>query len=197
LTVARSAVHRPGRSRAEDFDWVSWYTYAIDRQVPLPNAVANAEYLEKARTVLRDPELAGQIGYNRANARRMHEVAGRLHKAGHGLFWMTLITCAAFLILNWSNGETELGHALAFFTAFLPTLGAALNAIRVQGDFETVAHRSKATETRLKQLSDLIGEETLQFARLSDRMEKAADLMTADLSEWQTLFMTRPLSLPA
>ena len=197
LTAARSAVHRPGRASGDGADWVSWYTYALDRQVPLPNTIANTEYLERAREVLKDPELAGQINYNRANARRMHMVAERLHKAGHGLFWMTLITCSAFLILNWSRGESELGHILAFFTAFFPTLGAALNAIRVQGDFETVAHRSKQTEQRLTQLSDVIGNESLQFARLSDRMEKAADLMTADLSEWQTLFMTRPLSLPS
>ncbi|HXZ67949.1 MAG TPA: hypothetical protein VEH07_05120, partial [Alphaproteobacteria bacterium] len=197
LTIARSSVHRPGRSAGEAIDWVSWYTYALDRQVPLPNAVANAEYLRRARDVLQDPELSGQIGYNSTNAKRMHAVGERLHKTGHTLFGMTLVTCTAFLLLNWSHGESELGHALAFFTAFLPTLGAALNAIRVQGDFESVAHRSKQTEQRLKQLSDIISAEGLQFARLSDRMEKAADLMTADLSEWQTLFMTRPLSLPA
>jgi hypothetical protein len=72
-----------------------------------------------------------------------------------------------------------------------------VNAIRAQGDFETVARRSEEAERRLSELDQIIASEPLAFARLSDRIEKAADLMTADLSEWQILFRTRPLSLPA
>ena len=37
----------------------------------------------------------------------------------------------------------------------------------------------------------------LDFARLSDRIQKAVAVMSAEQSEWRTLFGTRPLSLPA
>jgi hypothetical protein len=40
-------------------------------------------------------------------------------------------------------------------------------------------------------------EEPLTFGRLTDRIVKASDIMIADLLEWQTVFRTRPLSLPA
>ena len=39
--------------------------------------------------------------------------------------------------------------------------------------------------------------EPLEFARLTDRIEKAVDVMMADNAEWHVLFRTRPLSLPA
>jgi hypothetical protein len=35
------------------------------------------------------------------------------------------------------------------------------------------------------------------FAKLTDRVEKVSDVMMADLLDWQTVFRTRPLALPA
>ena len=35
------------------------------------------------------------------------------------------------------------------------------------------------------------------WTRLTDRIEKAVDVMMADNAEWHVLFRTRPLSLPA
>ena len=36
-----------------------------------------------------------------------------------------------------------------------------------------------------------------KMPRLADRVQKTSDIMMADLEEWQTVFRTRPLSLPA
>ena len=82
-------------------------------------------------------------------------------------------------------------------TAAFPTFGAALNAVRVQGDFETVGERSAATAMRLASVRAALEREPLEFPRLADRTQHAAEVMSVDLSEWQTLFRTRPLSLPA
>jgi hypothetical protein len=43
----------------------------------------------------------------------------------------------------------------------------------------------------------ILADEPLDFARLTDRIQKTSDIMMADLEEWQTVFRTRPLSLPA
>ena len=43
----------------------------------------------------------------------------------------------------------------------------------------------------------ILAEEPLDFARLADRVQKTSDIMMADLEEWHTVFLTRPLSLPA
>jgi hypothetical protein len=67
----------------------------------------------------------------------------------------------------------------------------------VQGDFETVSERSGATAARLVAVRAALESEPLEFPRLADRAQRAAEVMSVDLSEWQTLFRTRPLSLPA
>jgi hypothetical protein len=84
-----------------------------------------------------------------------------------------------------------------FLTALLPTFGAALGAVGAQGDFRTRSEQSKRTATRLEAINQVLAEEPLDFARLTDRVQKTSDIMMADLEEWQTVFRTRPLSLPA
>jgi hypothetical protein len=72
-----------------------------------------------------------------------------------------------------------------------------LGAIGAQGDFRTRSEQSKRTATRLEAINQVLAEEPLDFARLADRVQKTSDIMMADLEEWQTVFRTRPLSLPA
>ena len=60
-----------------------------------------------------------------------------------------------------------------------------------------MAEQSKRTAKRLAAVDRVLAEEPLEFARLADRVQKTSDIMMADLEEWQTVFRTRPLSLPA
>jgi hypothetical protein len=46
-------------------------------------------------------------------------------------------------------------------------------------------------------IDKILADEPLDFARLADRVQKTSDIMMMDLEEWQTVFRTRPLSLPA
>jgi hypothetical protein len=107
-----------------------------------------------------------------------------------------LITFGVQWATGWKWAET-IRFFVTGLTAAFPTFGAALNAVRVQGDFETVGERSAATAARLATVRAALESEPLEFPRLADRTQHAAEVMSVDLAEWQTLFRTRPLSLPA
>jgi hypothetical protein len=198
-------IGRPRRDlNADEEDWVNWYAWSLRRLLPLPDAIADAAYLAAVREAALSAEIAGQIQYHTSNARRIAKLDSRIHHCGQIVFGATAGICAAFLCLVWSAGlpkaqpdrELILG-VFTFLSALLPTLGAALGAIHVQGDFNTVAEQSRRTAKRLAAIGKILADEPLNFARLADRMEKISDILMADLLEWQTVFRTRPLSLPA
>lgn len=214
LVGARSPIARPRKeppqrgesargARLEQDDWVSWYVRSVERLLPLPNRVTDAAYLAEVRGAVIDAELNGQIAYHHANSHRMEQVAHRLHVNGLVLFItpavVGVVFLAAFLtqaVTGWKCAE-DIRFFVTGLTAALPAFGAALNAVRVQGDFETVGERSAATAARLASLRNALEREPLEFPRLADRTQRAAEVMSVDLSEWQTLFRTRPLNLPA
>jgi hypothetical protein len=133
----------------------------------------------------------------------MDAAARRLHVNGVFLFVAPLVVGVYFLIaffVQWFTGWPWAESSRFFVTALtaaFPTFGAALNAVRVQGDFETVGERSEATAARLATVRNTLQTEPLEFPRLADRVQHAAEVMSIDLAEWQTLFRTRPLGLPA
>ncbi len=190
---------RPGNRSSRHGSWINWYARAIEREIPVPNLAVDREYLAAVRDAVRAAELKAQIAYNRNNAVAMQKASDRLHVLGSSLFFATFVICVAdlavyFLSPALATAYREWGVVL---TALFPTIGAAVNAIRAQGDFQSVAERSEQTAVNLEALDAALVEEPLEFARLADRIEKVADLLMADLVEWHVLFRTLPLSLPA
>jgi hypothetical protein len=197
-----------GRTRRgfdnEEEDWVNWYTWALRRLLPLPNCIVDDKYLAWIRAAVRNGELKGQIKYHRSNAKRMHKLDHRIHFTGLFLFSVTAVLCVAFAPLAWIGLLHRLNEPhkifllslLTFVTALLPTLSAALGGIHAQGDFKTVAEQSARTLQRLRAIGKVLKFDPLTFARLSDRVAKASEIMMSDLLEWQTVFRTRPLSPP-
>jgi len=109
-----------------------------------------------------------------------------------------LLICQIVGIPHDDHSSTQhILEAFTFITALLPTVGSALGAIHFQGDFKTVAAQSRRTALRLVEIDKALANEPLAYAKLTDRIEKVSDVMMADLLEWQTIFRTRPLSLPA
>jgi hypothetical protein len=203
---AEGPIDRPSRSGdAEGLDWVNWYAWSLRRLLPLPNRVVDKAYLAAVRQTVRSAEIAGQAAYHTANARRIATLDERVHHTGQFLFDTTAILCFIFLTvwaIDFLSGTKNLHNDLVmnsftFLTALLPTLGAALGAIYAQGDFKTVAEQSERTSKRLAAIDKILADEPLEFARLADRVQKTSDIMMVDLEEWQTVFRTRPLSLPA
>jgi hypothetical protein len=184
-------------------EWTRWYAQSIRRALPLPEVLTDENYLRAIRDRVVVSEIEGQIRYNENNAKRMKRMEKRIHMAGILLLAVTCIIGGIFIAqylygrdFHSKSGQLALAH-ITFFAALLPTIGAALQAIRVQADFETVAHRSEQTVVRLKLIKKSLMEEPLDFAQLSDRIHKAVDAMTTDLDEWHVLFRTRPLAPPA
>jgi hypothetical protein len=196
---------RPRRDlHAQEQDWVSWYAWSLRRLIPLPHAFVDAAYLAAVREAALSAEIDGQLGYHTRNAEATDKLDGRIHHTGQIVFGTTAAACVAFLCLVWFVGvpkeqeERELVLGIfTFLTALFPTLGGALGAIHVQGDFKTVAEQSRRTAKRLAAVGKVLAQEPLNFARLADRIEKVSDILMAELLEWQTIFRTRPLSLPA
>jgi hypothetical protein len=194
LTASVGPIPRPGRSSEGEADWVDWYARAIRRLLPLPQQAVNSEYIEMVRTATCEAELRGQIRYHEPNAELMETLEHRLHTLGYFLFVATAIMLVIALLTPQDlQGAKTL---MIFLTVVFPTFGSAFNAIRVQGDFMTVARRSRQTAKRLIAIANALSGEPLSFARLADRVETASDMMMDDLVEWQLVFRTRPLALP-
>ena len=214
LVGARSSIPRPRRTpgarteaergeRLDQDDWVGWYVRAVGRLLPPPNRAVDAGYAEAVRKAVITVELRGQINYHHDNSRLMALASRRLHRGGLVLFGTPAAVGISFILayfayLIWGS---SLAYDTRFYvtalTAALPAFGAALNAIRVQGDFETVAIRSEEMASRLATIRAAMMADTIDFARLADRITRAVAVMSAEQSEWRTLFGTRPLSLPA
>jgi len=199
------AADRPRRAATGEEDWINWYAWTLRRQLPLPDRVVDRTYLETIRAAVLRAEINDQISYHQRNAVRMHQLDHRLHLSGLVLFGVTAGLCVVFLILVWFGAldriepphKTMVLNALTFFTALLPTLGAALAAIHAQGEFRTLAEQSARTATRLAAIGTILSAEEPRFARMVDRIEKTSDVLTAELRDWHTIFRTRPLALPA
>jgi len=194
---------RPGLE-VDEQDWVDWYAWSVRRLLPLPDCAVSSAYLEAIRGIVRTAEIAEQVDYHSRNAARIAKLEPRMHEGGQLLFLITGGVCLAFIGLVWLIGLPDAREErviilgiFTFLTALLPTLGSAMGAIYVQGDFKTVAEQSKRTAKRLSALDRVLEIEPLSFARLADRIEKTSDIMMSDLLEWQTVFRTRHLSLPA
>jgi hypothetical protein len=196
-TAAR--LERPGNRSSRARSWIRWYARALEREIPVPNLAVDRDYLAAVRDAVRHAELKSQIAYNRNNAIAMRKAGERLHTLGSSLFFATFVVGIADLAVYflWPDIANAYQEWAVVLTALFPTIGAAVNAIRAQGDFQSVAERSEETAINLEALDAALLEEPPEFARLADRVEKVADLLMADLVEWHVLFRTLPLSLPA
>jgi hypothetical protein len=198
-TAAAARLDRPSDRAGRAYGWVSWYARAVEREIPVPSVAIDQAYLTAVRDAVSESELKTQVSWNQHNAEAMEKAGHRLHMAGTLLFWATLLICVGFLgvyFVDRARAE-DLRELTVFLTALFPAVGAALSAIRSQADFETVSRRSHETARDLEELVRAMEEEPVEFARLTDRIEKAVDVMMADNAEWHVLFRTRPLSLPA
>ena len=216
---AEGPVNRPGVD-VDGQDWVSWYAWSLRRLLPLPDCVVDQSTIAAIRNAVCEVEIAGQTDYHHSNAKRLDTLETRMHLTGQVLFGLTGLLCIVFVGLYLAHvfPPAEDPHSdvvacvirhcqnphgfllldlFTFLTALLPTFGAALGAIGAQGDFRTRSEQSERTATRLEAINQVLADEPLDFARLADRVQKTSDIMMADLEEFQTVFRTRPLSLPA
>ena len=180
--------------------WVHWLARATARELGMPNATADAAYLSRVHTAATSL-VTDQISYHRANAKRMHKLAHRLHQAGQYLFGGTIVACIAWITAKLTGipmvvGGVGLTEIVTALTAVLPAFGAALYGISMQGAFAGVADRSDATVARLERLKRALKDDPLDYTRLIARLRRLADIMLTDDEHWRTTYQARPLKLP-
>lgn len=183
--------------------WVDWYTRATARQIGLPSARIDHDFLRCVRADL-DELIDAQIAYLSADAKRMHHLEHRLHNLGTLLFGLTALTCAGMLLFKliqtaiggMENTAHTLTIAVTIVSASLPAIGAAIYGIRMQGDFAGIAERSHALAQRLSTMRDVIAHDQLSFDTLRRRVRRVADLLAEDLTSWLQIYHARPLVLP-
>ena len=198
-----------GRASAAEIDdsWTIWYARAALRELPLPNARADAEFLQRTITAVLDCEVDGQIKYHHANHHSLEKVHHRLDKAGEMLFRTTIFLCLVWLSVvalfgfAGANEHEWISHTLksimTFLGAVLPAFAGALAGIRAQGDFRASANQSLTTETELKDLLQRAKTKMPQtYPAAFMLLEALADSMTSELGKWRLMFRHRPLAMP-
>lgn len=196
------------RSAAEiDDSWTVWYARATLRELPLPNARADAKFLQGTITAVLTYEVEGQIKYHHANHQSLEQVHHRLDKAGETLFRTTVFLCLVWLavvaIFGFAGADQRewISHTLksimTFLGAVLPAFAGALAGIRAQGDFRASANQSLTTETELKDLLQRAKMKMPQtYPAAFALLEALADSMTSELWKWRLMFRHRPLAMP-
>jgi len=180
--------------------WPDWYAESIWRQQGCPAGHVDAEYVAQLNRLVVDEELAPQIAYHAATARRMHTLEHRLHRIGGALFGGTIAACVTFLVGYFAAHEWTVARAALFtaVTAALPALGSAIYGIRVQGDFGGSAGRSQRSAATLEELrAGLAASPAPTFTQAAALAESAARVMLADLDEWQITHRQHVLTIPS
>jgi hypothetical protein len=179
------------------------------RNLGLPDATVDAAYLTDVSDAL-TAMIDDQMAYLKADAHIMHRLDHRLHRLGLLLFAGTAVACAGlfgfelYYHLAEDPRVAAYAHAVVITatiaSAALPAIGAAIYGIRMQGDFSGTARRNEALFHHLaslrKAMADEAGTGPIHFDVLKRRVNRATDLLVADVDNWRQSYEARPLSLP-
>ena len=179
-------------------DWVLWYFSAVVREVGVPAARFEPDYLRGVRERFVDGLLAEQIEYHLVNGRRAGTIARRLGAVGLLCFAGSVLAALvkiAILSVHGTYGVEWLG----VLGVTLPALSAAAFALRAQAEFEIVAKNSEHLHRRLDEsagrLRRLALGGPLSSAHLADGIYGAGAAMIADVEDWVALFDVKTAEL--
>jgi hypothetical protein len=182
--------------------WFNWYFRAVVRELGMISAKMDQTFLETYRQVLADAVRA-QVKYHKENAVRMELAHHRLHSfVVQRLFPATLVACFLHLLpLNKClcgplYRAVEL--VLSLSAVVLPAVGAAIEGISHQGEFERLGRRSKALGLRLKSfLADLENSDgPMSSKELGAQAEYFCQIQLLEQTDWRAAFISKPLAPP-
>jgi hypothetical protein len=189
---------RPTSFPVEEPAWTGWYTRATVREQGMRPAIIDAAGLQQSCATLRSL-LADQCGYNRSTEKRMEKMERRLELIGAVLFSLTLLALIVFclVVLVDHPPGARISFAVTGIAAGFPALGTATFGIRVIGDFDGIARRSKRTYEVLQRIIDAIdAEDPPSLTALRARARAASDIMLGDVSSWRLAAESRTLAIP-
>ncbi len=185
--------------------WIQWHFRSIVRAAGIVHARFDQAYLRAACSFVKAEGIDGQVVYQEANAERLHRADKLLHRAGYLLFGLAGVACILHLlnyVLHIFGHDGRIALGLTLVSVVGPAFGAALTAIRFQGEFERVTKRSLAMKTQLEQISEELQKSCSagaipSSAALGEIATRGAALMISEVLDWRTVFLERPLGLPA
>ncbi len=179
--------------------WTTWYFRAVLREAGLPDGAIMRDGLQARRQELLDL-LENQRAYHATTDKRMHALEKRMELTGEILFGLTLAAAVLFLIMTFATDwpiSAEWKYAVTALTAGLPVLATATYGIRVIGDFEGNASRSKRMADELQRLTRAIGSDNPDDLALAQaRAREAGEIMLGDIASWRSSAESRGLDLP-
>jgi hypothetical protein len=183
--------------------WVYWHYRAIERFAGLPDALVDESRLRTIQFAFQEILAKEQIKYHEDNCGRLHNLDLRLHRLGDAFFIATFIACGIHLGLELGLERVPSWTSILLVTlnALLPACGAALAAIRSQGEFQRIARRSEAMCEELKELRQQLSfvattGNDLHSQEMRRVIERIARLMLNETLDWRIVFQDRPLVLP-
>jgi uncharacterized protein DUF4231 len=173
--------------------WPGWYARAVMREQPLFSSDLS-DLLEEARDILR-ALVEEQSAYHLASAMRLERRDHFLEMVGLSLLAISIGDNALYLLarlVDWSSLADFESWSLAA-SIFLPAAATATYGIRLFGDFEDLARRSRRTASLLETLEGrLVGD--LDLPALRALAGQAATAMLSDLDAWRVAVESRRLS---
>ena len=137
---------------------------------------------------------------------RMELAHHRLHSlVVKGLFPATLVACLLHLLLG-EKADPWLGEffaaaavlLLSLCAVVLPAVGAAVEGISHQGEFERIFRRSKALRARLSALLTNLSSSgrAMSSKELGAQAEYFCQIQLLEQADWRAAFVTKPLTPP-
>ena len=183
----------PSHLKPAQAAWPGWCARAIARELPLFAGEVGG-LVDEIRAILA-ALVDEQLAYHAANAERLERRDHVYEGIGVGLLAASMLNNAAYLGVRFFSppgldGYESWGLAAAIF---LPAAATAAYGVRLFGDYEDLARRSRRTAERLRALKARVAG-ALDLAALRGVAEAATQAMLSDLDAWRVAVESRRLS---
>ncbi len=183
----------PSHLKPAQAAWPGWCARAVARELPLFGGEIGAltDEIREILATLVDEQLA----YHDANAERLERRNHIYEGLGVGLLAASLINNAVYLGARFFDAPglenfESWGLAAAIF---LPAAATAAYGVRLFGDYEDLARRSRRTAGQLRALKTHVAG-ARDLAALRGVAEAATQAMLSDLDAWRVAVESRRLS---
>ena len=183
----------PSHLKPAQAAWPGWCARAVARELPLFTGEIG-DLLAEIRDILA-ALVDEQLAYHEANAERL-ERRDRICEAA-GVTLLTLSLAINILYLGarslgapWVEVVESWGLSAAIF---LPAAATAAYGVRLFGDYEDLARRSRRTAGELRALRKRVSD-ALDLGALRGVVEAATQAMLSDLAAWRVAVESRRLS---
>ncbi len=191
----------PANLKPRQVAWPGWYARALARELPLFTGEL-ADLLGEIRDILM-ALVEEQLAYHLANAKRLEGRDRAYEIVGVGLLIASLANNAFYVcahlaldlaipVIDAAALESYEAWGLAA-AIFLPAAATTAYGVRLFGDYEDLARRSRRTAEQLRALKARMSD-ALDLPSLRGAVEMAARAMLSDLDAWRVAVESRRLS---